>query len=285
MKKISAMIALLMLFSASLAWSQTVTQATVDAKQAEVARLQNELQNAQAEAYQAYTTNAPDLNQKQAKVNNLQSQLNKAQNEAYQAMQQLVAQNQQNQYQAQNPYQNQFQTQSQPFANQQYSGSGDNMAFFQVSQLIENGLEDNQMQIASLSSQLSPDQKMMLYNKYEKGAGGPFALNFFIGWGIGSYVQGDGKGGAFQTVTEGIGWILMLVGVSGEEISTGPLAVGAICMSVGQIYGWFRPFVFRNNYNKTLQNSLNGQSQMMFSLAPIIDPIDDKYGLMAKINL
>ena len=57
-------------------------------------------------------------------------------------------------------------------------------------------------------------------------------------------------------------------------------------MTIGQITGWIRPFVFAKKYNTTLQNALNGGSPMqMFSFAPIVDPVNEKYGLMAKLNL
>ncbi|MBR1616300.1 MAG: P13 family porin [Treponema sp.] len=286
MKKFGLFFALFSLLSVSIAWSQTVTQATVDAKQAEVSRLQTELQNAQADAYQAYVQNSPDLQQKQAKVNQLQSKLTKAQDEAYKAMQALMAQQQSQQQ----PQQQQVVNNQQPSYNQQQTqqnqGSGSDVVFFQVKTLLDGGLFKNEMQIAQMSPQLNATQKMMLFNSYQKSAGGPFALNFFIGLGIGSAVQGDLGGWGFQFATEGIGWIFILAGVSGEEIKPGAIGFGAFLMSIGQIFGWIRPFVYANKYNRTLQNALNGGSpMMMFSFAPVIDPVNEKYGLMAKLNL
>ncbi|MBR4630588.1 MAG: P13 family porin [Treponema sp.] len=288
-KYVAIWIAVLSFFSVSFAWSEKVTQAMVDAKQAEVTRLQNELQNAQADAYQAYATNSSDLQQKQAKVNQLQSQLTKAQNEAYQTMQTFMQQqSQQTQQvqQAQVPVQNQ--TQSQPALNQQTqqnSGSGSDVVFLQVKNLLDGGLLKNEIMIAQLSPQLNQMQKMMLYSQYEKSAGGPFALNFFVGFGLGSAIQGDVGGTFFQLGFETFGWIMIIAGCSGDEIKGGAVGVGVVSMLIGQIYGWIRPFVFAKNYNKTLQNALNGGSTMMFSLAPIIDPINEQYGFVAKLDL
>lgn len=288
MRKFSSLMAILVLFSSSLLWSQAVTQATIEAKLAEVTRLQNELQKAQAEAYQASVSNAEDLPQKQANVNKIQAQLSKAQDESYKAMQSYMQsqQGQQTQQvqQSQQPQQTQLQN-SNMSANQQTTDSvGSSEVYFMVSNLIDKGLNENKFQIANLSPQLSSNQKTMLYTQHQKSAGGPFALNFFLGWGIGSYVQGDIGGGVFQSIADGFGLIMIIVGVSGDEISAGPIAVGCISYAVGSIYGWIRPFVFAKKYNTTLQEALNGQT-MMFSVLPIIDPINEQYGVMARIKV
>lgn len=63
-----------------------------------------------------------------------------------------------------------------------------------VNLLIDRGLEKNKLAIASLSEQLNMSQKMYLYDRHEAEVGVPFAVNFLVGAGIGSFIQGDVEG-------------------------------------------------------------------------------------------
>ena len=178
-------------------------------------------------------------------------------------------------------------------------------------------------QVYELSEGLTSEQKGWLYDKNEKSGVGPFFLNFFLGFGIGSFVQGDTNGGSSQLCLSLGGLGLDIIGLSlwssafytettwkrmttaysytyypytEKKFDSGKfgagctlIAIGGILNTVSAIIGYIRPWTYASNYNKDLKRALRyNQSPWMTvkpQFAPIIDPINNNYGLVAKINL
>ena len=162
-----------------------------------------------------------------------------------------------------------------------------------IQMLIDQDLFKNAPMIQEQSKGLSQTQRMMLYTSNQKSAGGPFALNFFLGWGIGSFVQGDKKTGTkiliadgAGTLAMGLGYVLILSSISYSYDSDGYLrthygdgyTLGAIMVTAASlvmtgfnIYGWFKPFSYAKSYNQQLANSLNVYSADV-SIAPVVSP-------------
>ncbi|MDR2808501.1 MAG: P13 family porin, partial [Spirochaetaceae bacterium] len=100
------------------------------------------------------------------------------------------------------------------FADDQSDRKQAQQAFIRVTNWLDSGLEKNFLIIQNESLLLTPEQRINLFEAYEKGAGGPFALNFFLGFGIGSFVQGDPVGGWVTLLGEAAGIAAVFYGVS-----------------------------------------------------------------------
>ena len=160
-----------------------------------------------------------------------------------------------------------------------------------IHRLIDDDLEDNKAQVAALSKGLTPMQREQMYDAHEKSMGLPFALNFLLGWGIGSFIQGDGGGGAFQCAFEGSGVLCIIIGAAtlstDTKKNTGSYALiasGGVFVASAAIYGLIRPWVYGSSYNRLLRNSLQG-TPIAVQFAPIINPFDNSYGVAFKMNL
>ncbi len=158
--------------------------------------------------------------------------------------------------------------------------------------------DEGKNRVYELSENLTNEQKMYLYNKYDKNGVGPFFLNFFLGFGIGSFVQGNTKAGVSQLILNVSGCALEVAGFalayygsrSASEIYTGAAlcAVGNGLNLSSTISGCITPWTYAAGYNKDLKRALRiTESSWMTvtpQLSPIIDPVNQNYGLVAKIN-
>jgi len=208
----------------------------------------------------------------------------------------------QGQGQYQYPPQGQYQYPPQPQYG--YNNAGQQQ---KVQSLIKQGLEKNKLEIQREATYLSPDEKRALYEKNKKtAAGGWAALDFFIGFGLGSYIQGNTAFGITQSLMDVAGWSLAIVGLANESeysyecrtISNGYtdyygyyyppvqscggeyhtdedfeilMASGFVVLGISRIMSWIIPFVHQNSYNKELNSALNGNS-FSYSIDPLIIP-------------
>jgi len=156
--------------------------------------------------------------------------------------------------------------------------------------------------VYELSENLTNEQKMYLYKKYDKNGVGPFFLNFLLGFGIGSFAQGNTKAGVSQLILNLSGCALEVAGFalvynsgSGLTRSEGKFYTGLACVTAGYglnlsstISGCITPWTYAAGYNKDLKRALRiTESSWMTvtpQLSPIIDPVNQNYGLVAKIN-
>jgi len=181
--------------------------------------------------------------------------------------------------------------------------------------LINDGLVKNKEEIQKISLNLSYADKDALYKKSRyKAAGGWAALNFFVPFGIGSYIQGDVSGGVTQSILDVAGGVLMIVaanigseteverpcasyGSNGsclsyeyherEKKNTGftvSMIAGGVLLGASHIMGIIFPFTHQSKYNKELESALN-ISNVSYSIDPLIVPKDGLPAVGLAFNL
>ncbi|MCX7948503.1 MAG: P13 family porin [Treponemataceae bacterium] len=158
---------------------------------------------------------------------------------------------------------------------------GDSDKLFQISMLIEDGVEKNLYQINELSNGLSGNEKLMIYNRYSKNSAAlPFVVNMLVGVGIGSYIQGDTFGGTMGLLGEVSGVALYLTGLSQMSYSSysssrsslgSTLAFSGALLFLGtRVYELIRPFTYQSEYNKKLREAL-GVYNISFEVVPSLE--------------
>ena len=146
-------------------------------------------------------------------------------------------------------------------------------AFQIVNFLIKDGLNKNYFKIQEESVNLSSLQRFTLYNTNENKIAGPLALNFFLGYGIGSFYQKDIWGGIIGLSSGVLGSVLVIVGVvkfinSVDSIlflpplSSNPeglrlFITGCVIGGVSKIFQIVKPITFSSSYNRKLRSALN----------------------------
>jgi len=158
-------------------------------------------------------------------------------------------------------------------------------SYYQLEMMLNKSknLDDSQYyQISSMASGLSSAQRGTLFESHKKSPTVPFIVNFLVGFGIGSYIQGDAKGGTIallgDLLSTGLivgGYTVSLytifTGMSGEmNVGEGLMTAGAIGLVATRLFESIRPFSFASNYNKKLSNTL-----MSFSMVPLVDAHND----------
>jgi hypothetical protein len=117
---------------------------------------------------------------------------------------------------------------------------------------------------------------------HKKTSGLPFALNLFLGFGIGSFVQGDIGSGVTMLLLEIGGISLMTANLAAFlgavensdsqriEIASGLMYAGRLLFFSSRIAGLIRPFTFSKKYNNKLKQALNYYT-ISFNFGPAID--------------
>lgn len=170
--------------------------------------------------------------------------------------------------------------------------------------ILKDGIMDkeNAQKIYEISEYLTPEQRLYLYEDNESSAVGPFFLNMLVGFGIGSFVQGDKGFGHMQLWGDIAGYALAFSGIftyidalndyEDDNDYEDKVMAGTALMTVGfLVAGTFntinliRPWFYANKKNKTLKRAMRVEERRWdFSVAPIIEPVGQQYGLMAKIT-
>jgi hypothetical protein len=130
--------------------------------------------------------------------------------------------------------------------------------WFGLTPLIRDGLDENIELISAGVKVLSDEQRFMLYQMHKKTPWEGFALNMLVGFGVGSFYQGDlGHGGIL------LAGDLMAVAmvIAGYFISPPNIFIpsGVLLFSISRIGGVIFPFIHANNYNRKLMNILSGR--------------------------
>lgn len=180
------------------------------------------------------------------------------------------------------------------------SNTGEELSGTEVSMLIEKDLFKNSLLIANASQFLTSKQKKMLFIQNQKTSTMPCLLNGLLGFGIGSYVQGDMKTGLICTVGDlvlGVSttcfYTLYVSAQSGYESYKfrtddwkyeqtlarkrdsrdrffGAVIVSGIAFLGFRIFEISRPFSYTKKYNNTLIEAL-GLYDVALNLTPTID--------------
>jgi hypothetical protein len=171
-----------------------------------------------------------------------------------------------------------------------------------VNHLIKFGLNKNFARIQQVASDLSENERLMLYEAHSIGTEKMWAgaaIDFFIGFGIGNFYQGDYLSGGIALGGDIIGFGL---GITGAYLATIGYAVSLISLFqseetiqllenglyflasgitvflASRIFGLVRTFVFPSAYNNKLRNALN-VGGLVLNIEPSLDITERGYEL------
>ncbi len=143
--------------------------------------------------------------------------------------------------------------------------SNNQVNYYKVSTMLSkiNNVEDSQIQeIKQLTINFSNVEKNTLYYANQKKIGRPFLVNAILGKGIGSFMQGDIKGGLISLSGELLSFTIISIGygisvATDEEYGDSTMLIGLISFVSCKIFELIRPFYFASNYNTKLSQALN----------------------------
>ena len=173
----------------------------------------------------------------------------------------------------------------------------------------KNGLFFKKDTVFENSMTLTLDEKNELYDKYKKNPTLVGLLNGLVGFGVGSWVQKEFLPAAGFMTTEIIGWTIGIMGyfaiqdISNSSSESGSVIggvagafagviVGAAVIGIGGIIVIASRLVsagvcvgITNGYNAKLRTALGLNEQQEITLLPVIDPYENKAGLMVSLKL
>ncbi|ULQ59489.1 P13 family porin [Brucepastera parasyntrophica] len=187
---------------------------------------------------------------------------------------------------------------------------------FDINQLIKKGLFKNKDAIAEKAQFLQEKDQLSLIADNKKSGVGPFFLNFFLGFGIGSFVQKDLVGG-FIMLGADIASIAMMIpfvvhmgrffayflilpviamadpdsdlakdfsaAVDDAAKYSGLFIAGGVLMLASRIFGSVKPWTHASKWNSTLNSALSQKAKITIGIEPVIMP--DQYGFKVAIHL
>jgi len=168
-------------------------------------------------------------------------------------------------------------------------------SYYQINMILGSSkqlTDANIHQIADMTSGLSSMQRSMLFESNKKSSTVPFVVNLLVGFGIGSYIQGDTTGGNIALAGD-LGSIGLFYGGYAKALSavyssspyddtegSGMMVAGMIGLLMTRVFELIRPFSYATDYNMKLSNAL-----MNISMVPVIDKNNDMLvRLAANIN-
>jgi len=179
-----------------------------------------------------------------------------------------------------------------------------------IQKLIKAGLKKNKDEIQKESLYLSSTDRESLYEQNKKkSAAGWAALDFGVGFGLGSYIQGDVGFGIAQSIMDGVGWTFVIyasnINTEKEdcyyngyhqtceyendeeaEIVQVVLIQSAIAILVtSRIMSWILPFSFQKKYNNMLKDALGNGNNVSYSIDPLILPRAGKPAIGLAFNM
>lgn len=144
-----------------------------------------------------------------------------------------------------------------------------------VADLITGGLFRNEDEIADFSGDLTEAERNALYEAHKKKSLLPAVANATIGFGLGSFAQGDFGGGIISAGSDLVGIWLFVAGfliyglnmavIYGQEPAGNvPSAdwfiwlgnAGTVLMAGSRIFGGIRAAWYMERYNRTLKGAL-----------------------------
>ena len=162
----------------------------------------------------------------------------------------------------------------------------------QVNYLIKGGLLKNVDAISTLSNEMSISEKYEILNTYQRSPVKPILINLAAGFGIGSYIDGDKKGGTIGLIGDIVSticWITAITdytfniasyGIDGYYINnkdekiyeepTMKCAFAVIATLGSRVYQCIRANSYVKKYNQTLTEAL-GINSLQTSLLPVIN--------------
>ncbi len=181
-------------------------------------------------------------------------------------------------------------------------------AFEEADSLISNaGPFMKEDILGEKAGSLSFDEKTLLYEKYKKNPTLVGLLNGFVGFGLGSFLQGEWVNGlCFATVdtlsTAAFVYFLVaslqlskgtdsseaeqaLGSTFGMIVLIGVTAVCGIVMIASRAVGAGTGVAVTNTYNAKLKKALGLSEEQSVAVLPIINPVDKEGGLALSLKL
>ena len=171
-------------------------------------------------------------------------------------------------------------------------------AYNDANRYLKANLSDQNLhKVAELSPQLTQDQKEYLFRWNKVGTVMPFAMNLVLGFGSGSFSQGDDGMGilflAADTLCTGAiiydivatGWDNFINSISGKGGGAGELKIAKIALIAAagmRVWQSIRPFTYAKKKNTKLKSAL-GLDETTVALAPIVT--DDGMGLVLSAKI
>lgn len=177
----------------------------------------------------------------------------------------------------------------------------------------KNGLFFKKDTVFENSMTLTLDEKNELYDKYKKNPTLVGLLNGLVGFGVGSWVQKEFLPAAGFMTTEIIGWTIGIMGYfaiqdianssaesesaagaivgglagafAGAIVGVAVIGVGGIIVIASRLVSAGVCVGITNGYNAKLRTALGLNEQQEITLLPIIDPYENKAGLMVSLKL
>ena len=165
-----------------------------------------------------------------------------------------------------------------------------------ISLMIKSDFSGNYTKIRTESKRLTDFEKLSLLSMHEKSPTLPFVVNLVVGAGIGSFIQGDIRGGLTALITEAVGLGIYMTGVAGallEPIATNEnfkgtgatlMTIGIATMLGGKIYESIRPFTYSKKYNDRLHSALLAKADIY--VTPVVTAVNNKVtlGMVGRIS-
>lgn len=125
--------------------------------------------------------------------------------------------------------------------------------------MVKSDLFKNADKISEASKSLTQEQKLLLYSDLKKDSTGPFLLNFLIGCGVGSFVQGDTSTGWSFVVCSliGAGMILIAPKINDSSVRAAMPFIGYELLIGTKIAECIAPFTYANKFNNKLKEALH----------------------------
>lgn len=177
----------------------------------------------------------------------------------------------------------------------------------------KNGLFFKKDTVFENSMPLTLDEKNELYDKYKKNPTLVGLLNGLVGFGVGSWVQKEFLPAAGFMTTEIIGWTIGIMGYfaiqdisnssaesesaagaivgglagafAGAIVGVAVIGVGGIIVIASRLVSAGVCVGITNGYNAKLRTALGLNEQQEITLLPVIDPYENKAGLMVSLKL
>lgn len=177
----------------------------------------------------------------------------------------------------------------------------------------KNGLFFKKDTVFENSMTLTLDEKNELYDRYKKNPTLVGLLNGLVGFGVGSWVQKEFLPAAGFMTTELIGWTIGIMGYfaiqdisnssaesesaagaivgglagafAGAIVGVAVIGVGGIIVIASRLASAGVCVGITNGYNAKLRTALGLNEQQEITLLPVIDPYENKAGLMVSLKL
>jgi len=159
-----------------------------------------------------------------------------------------------------------------------------------VQRLINNGIAENKEEIQKEALSLSHLDRAALYKKNKKGFIGYSLLNTVPGFGLGSYAQGDVSSGIILSLADiAVGSLCLMdqvmYGTFDKDGGDAHLILPISIAVAGRIAGWIFTSGYKNKYNKVLDEALNPNNNVSYSIDPLIVPANGTPAIGLAFNV